>query len=347
MALTERARELLRLVIAQYVSSGRPVGSQSIVENNGIALSPSTVRSVLSDLEEQGYLVSPHHSAGRVPTAMGYRFFVNTLLKVRDAEGNEREYEHFFDVRDRLETSNSPHLIEATSSLLSQLTNFVGLVTFPKRNNVLLKHVEFLHLSTNRVLSVLVLSTGEVENRVFNTQRSYSKHELEYSSNYINSNYAGKTLADVRANLLKEVKEDKKRLDETLREVLIGFSKATERQPESIPCSINGQDNLLTETNNVNHLRAVQVLLASFTQKSELLDLLDNCMCSSRLQIFIGGESEHKLLEYHSLILSPYYAGEHVVGVLGVIGPTRMHYDRVISVVDVTSKVLSELLEGY
>ena len=330
--LSKRAQKLLNSLIEQHIESGQPVGSKFLADTTNVSLSASTVRSVLAELESEGFIKSPHTSAGRVPTAQGYRYFINHLMETDNV--TEKDFEH---CKQQLSSQHSAgELLQTASTLLSDLTHFAGIVTLPKRNQVTLSHVEFLPLAHCRVLCVFVFNTGEIENRVIVTDKNYARSELEKVTNNLNLYFTGMSLEQLRQAVLGAMYSDKKEMDVLLKTVLDVAEKSSSKKEYVL----GGEANLL-RGEGANDTLKVQALMDAFSQKNDILSILDRCLHSEGLQIFIGEESGHASLDEHSLVVSSYQGHNNVVGVLGVIGPTRMPYDRVISVVNITAKLLS------
>lgn len=340
-AVDERARHFLKVLIERYIRDGEPVGSRTLAREAGLNLSAATIRNVLSDLEEAGYISSPHTSAGRIPTAHGYRIFVDSLLTLQPVPAQEVER-----LKERLEVnSGSARLMETASQLLSGLTHMAAVVMMPRRDQVSFRQIEFLPLDPNRILAILVTNEGEVLNRVVETKRRYTASELEQSANFLNHSFAGQHLASVREALVRDLRETREDMDRLLSQAMEMAELVLNERKEPDDCVIAGQSNLLDfdELANMERLRR---LFNAFNQKQEILHLLDACMRADGMQIFIGEESGYQQFNGCSLITAPYEINDQVVGVLGVIGPTRMAYDRVIPIVDMTAKLLGSALAG-
>jgi heat-inducible transcriptional repressor len=336
--LTGRAQLMLRSLIDHYVRDGQPVGSRTLARAVGLDLSPATIRNVMADLEELGFICSPHTSAGRVPTVKGYRFFVDTLLTVQPLDKHSIEK-----MRVELLLDQTPKdLVESASGLLSGITHMAGVVTLPSHEHALFKHVEFLPLSENRVLAVLVTGEDEVQNRMLKTEKQYSTSELQQASNYLNEMFVGKDLAEVRATLLHEMKETRSNLNSMM---LTAMQMADEvlEAGQSEDYVMAGQTNLM-EFKELCDIDKLRMLFDAFNQKRDMLQLLDQCVHSKGIQIFIGDESGYRMLDECSMVTAPYSANGEILGVLGVIGPTRMAYDRVIPIVDATARLLGAAL---
>ena len=341
--LSERAQHLFRVLVQRYIGSGQPVGSRTLSRDSGLDLSPATVRNVMADLEDLGLLRSPHVSAGRVPTVQGYRFFVDSLLNV--APIDEGELEH---LRTQLELKGEREsLMDAATSLISDVTHMAGIVTLPKQERLILRHVEFLALSPERVLVILVVNGSDVQNRVIHLARPYSQALLQQVGNYLNEVCAGRDLLEVRESLLAELKEHRSSLDALM-------LTAIEMADKAFVKDVGGEEALLVsgQTNLMGYgeladMEKLRHLFEAFREKTELLHILDQCVRADGLQIFIGEESGFEVLDGCSVIAAPYEREGKVLGVLGVIGPTRMAYDRVIPIVDVTARLLGAALNQH
>ena len=336
--LSERAQVMLRALIERYERDGQPVGSRTLAREAGLELSPATIRNVMSDLEELGFVASPHTSAGRVPTVQGYRFFVDTLLTVQPLDLNSLEQ-----MRLQLESEReSRELVESASGLLSGITQLAGVVTLPKHEHALFKRVEFMPLSGNRVLAILVTGEDEVENRILTAEKRHSPAELQQASNYLNELFAGKELEDVRETLLREMQETRSSMNSMMVTAMQMADQVLERN-RSEDFVMAGQTNLMgfQELCDIDKLRK---LFDAFQQKRDILHLLDQCVHGEGIQIFIGEESGYGMLDECSMVTAPYTVGGRILGVLGVIGPTRMAYDRVIPIVDATARLLGAAL---
>ena len=332
--LDARAQRVFKLLVEHYISEGTPVPSRRLAAQPGVEVSSATVRNVLAELEGHGLVRSPHTSAGRIPTNRGLRFFVDSLLHVRPLD--ERQVEQ---LRDRLNPDLEPKvLVESASEVLSHLTHMACVITLPHRDQAALRHLEFLPLSGQRVLVILVLNDREVQNRVIRTDREYGSAELTQASNYLNREFGGMTLAQIREALLSDMQADKDRMDALMQTALSVASRAFEQTAESEQALVvSGETHLLDFSANVDQVRR---LFDAFSRKGTLVDLLDRCAASDGIQLYIGKESGYDLLDDLSLVLAPYGQGGRVAGVLGVIGPTRMAYQEIIPAVDVTARVL-------
>ncbi len=339
--LSERAQILLKTLIEKYIDEGTPVASKVLARHSGLDVSPATIRNVLADLEEMGLVQSPHTSAGRVPTDLGYRLFVDSLVTVRpiakqDILAIERHFNREQSAKD---------LAISASSLLSSITSMASVVMMPKRTHKSLRHIEFLPLSDNRVLSILVINECEVENRIIQMQRSYSQQELEQVANYLNHQFMGKDLQSVRLELLQDMRAARQEVNNFMGSLLEMADKLFPEDDEKAEdILVSGKTNLLAyqEMADTEKLRQ---LFEVFKSKKEVLEVLDQCLLADGIQIYIGSESGNDVLEECSIITSPYSVDDEVVGVLGVIGPTRMDYEKVIPVVDITAKIFSSVLQ--
>ncbi|HEX3895305.1 MAG TPA: heat-inducible transcriptional repressor HrcA [Rudaea sp.] len=336
--LDARARQLLRALIAQYIAEGEPVGSRTLAKNAGLDVSPATIRNVMSDLEELGLLSAPHTSAGRVPTAQGYRVFVDSLLELKPLDQPQVDA-----LRRELPTQvPTQDLLNGVSSLLSDVTHFVGVVTVPKREEFPFKHIDFVPLGGNRVLVILVFADNEVQNRVVITQRAYSASDLEQVANFLNANYAGLRMSEIRERLLREMRETTHRLHQ----LMVAAVDVTQRpfsEDAAADMLVAGQMNLMG-SQGLSNMDRLRELFEAFQRKRDLLVLLENCATAEGVRLFIGEESGFAALDSCSVITAPYGVEGRILGVLGVIGPTRMAYQRVIPVVQATAQILSGAL---
>jgi heat-inducible transcriptional repressor len=335
-----RAQYLLKTLIERYIIDGQPVGSRVLSRQSGLELSPATIRNVMADLEEMGFITSPHTSAGRVPTAKGYRFFVDSLLVVKPLEQGEIN-----DLQDQLQADRPQALVSAAAQLLSQLTQFAGVVATPKRREPSFRHIEFLRLSERRVLLIIVTPDGDVQNRILHTDRPYTQSQLVEASNFFNDHYAGQPFAAIRSLLADELKQ--------LREDVVGLMTAAVDAGDAALADsrddlvVSGEKNLLSAADLASNMGRLRRLFEIFEQKTSLLHLLDLSNHAQGVHLFIGGESGLAPLDECSVITAPYEIDGQVIGTLGVIGPTRMAYERVIPIVDVTARLLSNALTQH
>jgi heat-inducible transcriptional repressor len=337
--LDKRAQVLLKTLIERYIAEGEPVGSRTLSRYSGLDLSPATIRNVMSDLEEMGFIASPHTSAGRVPTPAGFRFFVDTLLVIKQLEAEKMR-----ELEGHLHPDNPQRVIHSASNLLSQLTQFAGVVMTPRRRAVTFRHIEFLRLSEKRVLLIVVTPDGDVQNRILFTEREYAASELIEAANYINHNYSGQSFEDVRARLqgeVRDLREDMIRLMSTALEAGNALAEGSEQYV------ISGERNLFAIRDLSQDVGRLKQLVELLERKTSLLQILDLSLRGQGVQIFIGGESGVGAPDDVSVVTSPYKVDGEVVGTVGVIGPTRMAYDRVVPIVDVTAKLLSSALSQH
>ncbi|MGD9951892.1 MAG: heat-inducible transcriptional repressor HrcA [Burkholderiales bacterium] len=335
--LDRRAQVLLKTLIERYIAEGQPVGSRTLSRHSGLDLSPATIRNVMADLEELGFIASPHTSAGRIPTPAGYRFFIDALLVVKPLDSAAV---HQLEVQ--LHPDNPQRAIQSATQLQSQLTQFAGVVMTPRRRALAFRQIEFLRLSEKRVLLIIVTQDGDVQNRVLFTERDYSPSELVSAANYLNQNYAGHSFEDVRQRLQQELREIKQDMMQLMSAALEAGNRAVAEVGE--PYVISGERNLLTVQDLSQDLRRLRQLFELFERKTQLLQILDLSLRGQGVQVFIGGESGVSAPDDVAVVSAPYKVDGEVVGTVGVIGPARMAYDRVVPVVDVTAKLLSSAL---
>lgn len=342
-SLNERASLLLKLLIERYIESGQPVASKTLAAESDLSISSATVRNVMAELEALGLVVSPHTSAGKVPTPQGLRFFVDYLISVQPLEKAALD-----SLREQLAPElGSKELAATASTLLSGITRMAGVVTLPRREVVTLRHVEFLPLAGQRILVILVLNDHEVENRVIRTERQYGETELTQAANYINQHFAGTALARVRERLLSGMKRDKARMDALMSEMLkVAASALGSEDAAEGDYVVAGEGNLLNFVTGED-MDTVRKLFDAFSQKRDVLHLLDRCLDAEGVHLFIGEESGYKPLGDYSLVTAPYELDGKLAGVLGVIGPTRMAYHRVIPIVDATARLLGAALRVH
>ncbi|MCK5718550.1 MAG: heat-inducible transcription repressor HrcA [Thiomargarita sp.] len=328
--LNERAQHLLKVLVDRYIREGQPIGSRTLSRDARLDLSPATIRNVMADLEGMGLVRSPHTSAGRIPTTRGYRLFVDTLLQINPIQHKQEQHLK----QQLIKTSNAQHLLEQTSSLLSEITNLVGVVMLPTEHNYkCLQHIEFLLLGKKRVLVILVFNDNDIENRVIHTSRPYSAAELQNIANYLNENFIGQDIKTVCKNLLQDLTETHKNMQNIVEITEKAFDNCNKRD-----FVMTGQTNLMeiAEMSNVEKLRDLFIV---FNKKRDILHLFEQSLNAQGLKIFIGEELGGALCGC-SIIASPYIVKEKTIGVLGVIGPTRMSYGQVIPIVDLTAKLL-------
>jgi len=339
--LNERAQHFLRVLVERYILDGEPVGSRTLARDSGLSLSPATIRNVMSDLEDMGLVSSPHTSAGRVPTVNGYRMFIDSLVTLKPLDTIEVE-----SLRAQLgDEGDSNALIQSASQLLSGFTHMAGVVMLPKREHVIFRQIEFLPLSGRKVLTILVTKEGEVHNRIIETHRAYSPAELVQAANVLNEHYAGAGLEDIHKRLVAEMEEARASMNKIMVDALAMAEKVIDPAENGDDLVLAGQTNLM-DFDDLAQMDTLRQLFDSFTEKQELLHLLSESLNADGMQVFIGEESGYQPLNDCSLVTAPYQIDDKVVGVLGVIGPTRMAYDRVIPIVDVTAKLLGAALKN-
>jgi heat-inducible transcriptional repressor len=333
--LSERAQHLLKVLIESYIRDGQPVGSRALSRDSGLNLSSATIRNVMADLDSLGFVTSPHTSAGRVPTDKGYRLFVDTLLKLKPLNSAE-----VMDLQRRLVQNQDPKsLVAIASQMLSGVTHLAGVVTMPRQSHAAVSHIDFVPLSDNRVLVVLVVGGREVQNRILQLERPYAPEELRRTSNYLNDQLRGRGLSEVRTELLQQLQETRSHMNQLMLDAIQVAQQVVGGLSADDGYVIAGQTNLMGHggLSNVERLRR---LFEAFNEKQQILHLLDQSLHAQGVQIFIGQESGYTILDDCSVVTAPYTFGDEVVGVLGVIGPTRMAYERVIPVVDMTARLL-------
>jgi heat-inducible transcriptional repressor len=341
--LDERARTLLKTLVERYIADGQPVGSRTLSRASGLELSPATIRNVMADLEDLGLIASPHTSAGRVPTARGYRVFVDTMLTAQaiDLAGIETRYAA---MREQVQADQPQRVIAQAAQVLSNLSHFVGVVTAPRKAGVF-RHIEFLRLSERRVLVILVDADGDVQNRVIVTARDYTQSELVEATNYLNTHYAGLTLEGIRGRLKNEIEALRDEIAALMQAAVQAGSEALAESTEQV--IVSGERNLLEVQDFGSDLGSLRKLFDLFERKTELMRLLEVSSRAEGVRIYIGGESGLVPFEELSVVSAPYVVDGEVVGTLGVIGPTRMAYDRMIQIVDITSRLVGSALSHH
>ena len=341
--LDERAKTLLKTLVERYIADGQPVGSRTLSRASGLELSPATIRNVMADLEELGLIVSPHTSAGRVPTARGYRLFVDTMLTARpvDAEATLAQLLTEIGGSRELQPDQPQRVIAQAASMLSSLSTFVGVITAPRRAGVF-RHIEFLRLGERRVLVILVAHDGDVQNRVIITAADHSQPQLVEATNFLNAHYAGMSIDAVRERLKTEVEALSTDIAALMRAAVQAGSDAIAENDEQVV--VSGERNLLGVQDLHHDMRGLRDMFDVFEQKTQLMRLLEGSSRAAGVRIFIGGESRVVPFESLSVVSSPYEVDGQVVGTLGVIGPTRMPYDRMIQIVDITAKLVGNAL---
>ena len=335
--LDNRSQVLLKTLIERYIADGQPIGSRALSRASGLALSPATIRNVMSDLEEAGFIASPHTSAGRVPTARGYRFFVDSLLTVQPLARTR-----VLQLEDQLQRDQPQRVINSASHLLSDLTRFAGIVVSPRKQNARIRQIEFISLAPQRILLIIVTATGDVQNRVIMTRRAYAPSELVEAANFLNEHYAGRDFVQIRALLQAELRQLRSDVSELMTAAMAAGSEAFSEHPDD--CILSGENNLLDSEDLSSNIAQLRELFRLFEQKTSLMQLLELSHEAEGVQIFIGSESGIEPLDGCSVVSAPYEVDGQIVGSVGVIGPTRMAYERVIPIVDITARLLSSAL---
>lgn len=335
--MDKRSQILLKTLVEHYISDGQPIGSRTLLQHSGLDVSPATIRNVMSDLEQLGFIASPHTSAGRIPTQKGYRLFVDSLLTVKPIDSIVLQQ-----LKSGLSSPNPSELIANAADMLSQLTQFAGVVMTPKRKRIAFKHLEFLTLSDKRILVIIVTSDGNVQNRIILTEKPFSASELTQAGNYFNAHFSGHTFEEVKQKLHAELKQ----MQNDMNQLMTAALEASSKKTDDDGVVIAGERNLLQVDDLSTNVTSLRKLFEIFERRTSLMQLLDNSQRAEGIQIFIGGESGYLPLDECSMITAPYEADGQVVGTLGVIGPTRMAYERVIPIVDVTAKLLSNALSS-
>jgi heat-inducible transcriptional repressor len=342
LELNERSQSLLKVLVERYIRDGQPVGSRTLARDIPFDLSAATIRNVMADLEEMGLIVAPHTSAGRVPTIQGYRFFIDQLLKVQPLQ-----QEAVATIRHRLTADQQQDdLIGIASRLLAELSAMAGIVMIPRLNQVILRQVEFLPLSHQRVLVILVVNEREVQNRILHTPRDYSESELREAANYLNHHFGGCSLQQIRQMIEKELSQVDGSMSEPMRDTIAVTRSAFMPDERHDDYVLTGQTNLISYT-DLSDMERLRRLFDAFISKRDLLQLFDQALNAQGVQIFIGEESGYQAFANCSLVTATYQAEGQILGVLGVIGPTRMSYERVIPLVDVTAHLLGAALNHH
>ena len=337
--MDDRAKMLLKTLVERYIADGQPVGSRTLSKTSGLELSPATIRNVMADLEELGLIARPHTSAGRIPTARGYRVFVDTMLTSRPAQRFEDS--SMAPLIEPLQPDQPKRVIASAAHLLSNLSSFVGVITAPRKTSVF-RHMEFLRLGERRVLLILVSPDGDVQNRVLFTVHDYTQSQLVEATNYLNTHYAGRSIEDVREGLKHEVDALRGEIATLMQAAVQAGSEAA--SDDSARVVVSGERKLLQVSDFGSDLGSLRKMFDLFEQKTQLMRLLDGSSRAEGVRIYIGGESGLVPIEDLSVVSAPYEVDGQVVGSVGVIGPTRMAYERVIPIVDITAKLLSSAL---
>ena len=334
--MNERSKILLKSLIERHISDGQPVGSRQLAKTSGLELSPASIRNIMADLEEMGFIASPHTSAGRVPTPMGYRFFVDSLLKVQPIDSIELNQ-----LEGQFQPDSTNRLVATASQLLSNLTQFAGVVKVPNRSSAAFRHIEFVSLSERRILLIIVTPDGDVQNKVLESPRGYTESELTEANNFLNRNFSGINFDQIRIKLESELRQLKDSISQ-LMGLALSAGQETSQQPNDF--IVSGEKNLLSVADLSTNIEKLRALFDMFDKKTGILQLLDNSENAAGVQIYIGGESGLAPMDECSVVTAPYEVDGQIVGTVGVIGPTRMAYERVIPIVDITAKLLSGAL---
>jgi len=342
-ALTEREQLLLRALVGSYIRDGQPVGSRALSRESGLSLSSATIRNIVADLEALGFVSSPHTSAGRIPTDKGYRFFVDALLKSKLPTEDDPS---LVELRRQLDANRDDPkaLVAAASQLLSNVTRLAGVVTLPRTQQASITQIEFVGLSDNRALVILVFNDREVQNRIIQLERYHSSDELRRAANFLTERCRGKTLNQVRQEILHEMQETRENMNALMKDAISVAERVFQVDENNrMDYVLAGETNLMGagELSSVDKLRR---LFEAFNEKRDILNLLDHSLRADGVQIFIGQESGYRILDDISVVTAPYSADNEVVGVIGVIGPTRMAYERIIPIVDLSAKILGAAL---
>jgi heat-inducible transcriptional repressor len=339
IAMDERALSLLRTLVERYIADGQPIGSRTLSRASGLELSPATIRNVMADLEELGLIASPHTSAGRVPTARGYRLFVDMMMTTRPLEKTQLSAE-LASVREQLQPDQPQRVIAQAAQLLSNLSHFVGVVTAPRRPGVV-RHIEFLRLGERRVLLILVTTDADVQNRMIITSRDYTESELVEATNYVNAHYVGLDIEGMRDRLRGEIVALRDEIALLMQAAVQAGSEAINEGEQVV---VSGERNLLGMQDFSQDMGSLRKLFDVFEKKTDLMRLLDVSSRAEGVRIYIGGESGVVPFEELSVVSAPYEVDGRIVGTLGVIGPTRMAYDRMVQIVDITSRLVGNVL---
>ncbi len=339
----QRAQHLLRTLVARYIAEGTPVGSRTLSKNSGLSLSPATIRNIMADLEELGFINSPHTSAGRVPTIKGYRYFVDTIVKF--SPPNPEELVRL--QQDFAEAHGDPQGIAlSASNIISSMTSLAGVVTVPRSSHRQLRQIEFLPMSDKRVLAILVVNDQEVHNKILDVKRDFTADELRVASNYLTEQLAGRDLRQVRELILSELTDTRESMNAAMSDAIEMAEKAFPDETDEDGDFVMSGEARLLEIEELADLDTLRSLFEAFGRRRDFLHLLDQSLNAEGVQIFIGQESGYELLDSVSIVAAPYGDDQDNMGVIGVIGPTRMAYERVIPIVDVTAKLLGRALKS-
>ena len=337
MDLDSRAQSLLKSLITHHIDDGQPVGSKTLSASSDLDLSPASIRNIMKDLEDAGFVSSPHTSAGRIPTNKGYRLFVDSLVTVQSLDDVE-----ISSLKNQLIASDNKHLISSAANTLSELTKFAGIVMIPKAKKIKYKHIEFIGISERRVLVIIITDDGNVQNSVLYTNHDYDKTSLTEAANYFNKEFSGYSVEEAKKRLVDDLKHMKTNISDLMSSAI---NSAADNNDEADNIVMSGQTKLLETVELSQNVASIRKILEVFEKKSALLKLLESSQHANGIQIFIGEESGYQALDECSVITAPYEADGEVLGILGVIGPTRMAYERVIPIVDITAKLLGNSIK--
>ncbi|MBP6295156.1 MAG: heat-inducible transcriptional repressor HrcA [Hydromonas sp.] len=342
MSLDDRASTLLTTLVHQYIAQGTPVGSQALMANSGLSISSATVRNVMAELEQLGLIASPHTSAGRIPTPAGYRFFVDAMMTANAFTANDEADLSAHDLSG-FSADTPARMANQAAQTLSQLSHFAGIIATPKRSQVF-GQIDFLQLSPTRVLVVMVTPEGDVQNRLLQLEQAYTPSQLTQAANYLNSHFAGKTFEHIRAQLANELAHLQNDVNLLMQQAV---ARTAESSMDEDALIVKGERHLLDVSEFANNMQRLRQTFDLFDEKTRLLQLLEHTRTAGGIQVFIGGESEVLPYDGVSLICAPYAVNNQIVGTLGVIGPSRMAYEKVIPMVDVTAKLLSRAMQNF
>jgi heat-inducible transcriptional repressor len=339
----ERAQHLLKVLIQRFIRDGQPVGSRTLSKDSGIELSPATIRNVMADLEELGLVSAPHTSAGRVPTTQGYRLFIDSLIRYKQP----REFEIKQLQAQLSQRANDPlALLGTVSNMLSSITKLASVVTVPKVQRAILRQIEFLPVSDNRVLAILVINDREVQNRILQTEQRHTVDELQKAANFINDNYVGSDLFQIRERLINDLERTRDSMNKAMHDIISVAQSAMAGAAAAEDDFVLAGKTKLMDFAELSDIDTLRRLFDAFSRKQFMLKLLDKSINASGVQVFIGSESGYQILDNCSVVTAPYHIDDENIGVLGVIGPTRMAYDRVVPIVDVTARLLESALKS-
>ena len=342
MSLDDRASTLLTTLVHQYIAQGTPVGSQALMANSGLSISSATVRNVMAELEQLGLIASPHTSAGRIPTPAGYRFFVDAMMTANAFTTSDETDLSTHDLSS-FSADTPARMANQAAQTLSQLSHFAGIIATPKRSQVF-GQIDFLQLSPTRILVVMVTPEGDVQNRLLQLEQAYTPSQLTQAANYLNSHFAGKTFEHIRAQLANELAHLQNDVNLLMQQAV---ARTAESSMDEDALIVKGERHLLDVSEFANNMQRLRQTFDLFDEKTRLLQLLEHTRTAGGIQVFIGGESEVLPYDGVSLICAPYAVNNQIVGTLGVIGPSRMAYEKVIPMVDVTAKLLSRAMQNF